>query len=341
MSNIGGSNLNLNDYVSRTDPNGGIAKIVESLDREIPLVKTAVAHETNKDDCHEFSSRLALPSVYRRRLNKGTPSSKSRTGKTKEPLTMIEARSIIDVEEAGIGGNVAANRASEDVAFMEVMGENAEEIILYDSKKNDPDEANGLISRLDSTTGDAGGQIVVHDTGLGAAGSVHTCATVLFVGWNDEKVFLGFPKGTTGGLKPYVFPTPQLVPDENGDTYMAYVTNWNWKLGPVVKDKRYLSAVRNINMADRAALEGSLASPTNSLLISMLKAYKRIKNPGACKLICYVPRDIEEILYIQALNSTANSTLSIRDYAGQPTAHFFGTPVMIADKMTLTEDNIA
>jgi len=329
---IGGQNLTLQDYMRRVDPNGGITTIVESLTRECPLLQDAVVKEANMIDGDKFSSRQSLPTVSRRRINRGTPNSKSTVGQTTEPITMLEARSTIDVEEMELNGNDTAFRASEDVAFMEAMTEQAEEAVLYDNKTQNPDEAMGLIHRLDSTTGAAGGQIYK----MGAGGS-NTNATLLLVGWAENKVYLTFPKGSRGGIVPRPMKEPLPVDDgtNTGSSYLAWQTFWTWKLGISVKDKRYIAAVRNIDMSTIA--EGTPASPDNSLIRASIHALHFIKRPSAARMVWYAPRLLHTYLHLQALSSVTHSTLTIKDVGGEPVVMLHGFPVRIADQMTTTE----
>lgn len=336
MAAVGGSYLTLVDHINRLDPNGAVATIVESLSKECPLIQDAVMMESNLPDSHKYTSRQSLPAVSRRRLNRGTENTKSTTSQVIEPITMLESRSIIDIEEAALNGNTAAFRASEDLAFMEAMAEQAESVLLYDSHATNPDEATGALPRLDSTTGDAGKQIV-----LWGAGGSNTNASLLFMGWGEGKVFGVYPKGSMGGLKALPMKDPIYVPDPADATkqFLAYVTNWSWKIGLCVKDKRYIAAVRNIDMSTIG--EGTPAAPVNDVIRAAVKAVHKIKNPQACKGVWYAPRDLHTYLHLQALSSVSHSTLALENVAGSPVVKLLGFPVRIADQMTTTEAAIS
>lgn len=330
---LGGSNLTLQDYYKRTDPNGALATIVESLTRECPLLQDAVVKEANMVEGEKFSARQSLPTVTRRRINRGTASSKSTTAQTTEPITILESKSQIDIEEMELNGNNPAFRASEDIAFMEAMTEQAEKAVLYDNKAVNPDEAMGLIHRLDSTTGAAGSQIYKWSTN-----SNSTNATLLLVGWGDDKVYMTFPKGSKGGIiaRPQDKPLPVDDGQGTGSSYLAWITYWTWKLGICVKDKRYLAAVRNIDMS--AVAEGTAATPDNSIIRAAIHALHLIKNPSGAKMVWYAPRLLHTYLHLQALSSVAHgAALTLENVAGAPVVKLCGFPVRIADQMTTTE----
>lgn len=326
----------LGDHARRMDPNGSIAQIIEALEKENPILQDAVFVEGNLADGHKFTSRESLPTVQKRRFNEGVPASKSRTSQVKEPVALYNAQSTVDVLEANLNGNAPAFRYSEDLAFMQAMNQNVESGMIYDAESDDPKNMNGLLPRLDSTTGEAGKQIVLHDT---AGGS--TSASMLLVGWGRKAVHGIFPKGIPAGLQKYDM-GQQLVYDSNNNRFRAFVTDWTWQVGVAVEDKRRIAAVRNIDMATiRAGTSGSVSSPVNSIIVAAIKAYGKLFQPNAVKLAWYLPRELATYLHLQAVSSVSHSTLGIVDVAGQPVTMLLGAPVRICDSMTTTEAQIS
>lgn len=335
MATVGNTNLTLRDRVQRMDPDGAIAQIVEVLERQTPVLQDAVFREGNLPDGHKFTARNALPAVYRRRFNEGIPTSKSGTGQVTEPVTNIAARSEVDVQEADLNGDRDAFRASEDVAFVAAMSQGAESALIYDSEESDPANMNGLLPRLDSTSGPAGKQIVLY----GGSADANNNASLLLVGWGDQSVFGFYPKGMMGGLAYEDMGIQYSTPDANGNRFRALCGDWSWLLGLAVKDSRFFSAVRNIGMS--SIQEGTPAAPVSDLVKGAIKAYHKIPHPQAVRLAWYCPRELAMYLHLQALSVQSHQLRVDMDPAGQPVVRLLGFPVRIADQMTTTEATIS
>jgi hypothetical protein len=155
------------DHVKRTDPNGAIATIVESLSQSNPILQHMVFQEGNLPTGHRYTSRTALPSVAWRRLNEGVTPGKSETAQIDETTGMLTGMSAVDVEVAKLNGNEAAFRASEDAAFLEAFNNEIATGLFYHSTKTAPEKFHGIAPRLDSTTAPWGKQILL---GGGAGG---------------------------------------------------------------------------------------------------------------------------------------------------------------------------
>jgi len=316
------------------DPDGAIAKVVEGLTKRSPVMQDAVAVEGNLADGTTFTTREGLPGIGRRRFGQGVAPTKSTTSKVKEPVTLFEGNSAVDVALANLNGNAPAFRADEDRAFMQAFNNQVESALIYDSQAANEDQMNGLIHRLDSTSGPAGGQIVK----LGAGGS-NTNTSMLLVGWGKDTVHTIFPKGTKGGLDHKDMGEQLWDPNNDGKKFRAYVTNWNWQIGVAVKDKRFIAAVRNIDMSSESG--GTIAAPVNDLIMAAIDAYHLIYSPEDVRLCWYVSRKLAAILHKQAVNSISKSTLSYEMVAGKPVVSLIGVPIRISDAIINTEAAIS
>lgn len=322
--------LTMADWASRTDPDGTIAEIVEALSKETPLLQDASFIQGNLPDGHKFTSRTGLPTVGSRRFNEGVAPGKSVTSQITETAMKIAAMSAVDVEEAKLNGDSAAFRATEDSGFTEALQQYAEKQLIYGADSTDPTVFTGLLSRLNSTTGPAGKQIILHDGS--ASGNDQT--SMLLVGWGPKTVSGMFPKGSVAGLSMKDMGEQLWDPNNDGHKFVAYVTAWNWDLGLVVKDKRYLAAIRNIDMSD-------ISATGNLLIQSAIKAYHKIYRPSAVRPAWYCNRDTATYLHLQALDSTKQSTLRIENVAGAPVVYLLGAPVRITDTITSTESVVS
>lgn len=325
--------LTLKDHLSRLDPDGSIADIVETMSIETAVVGDAIFMESNLPTGHRFTSRTALPAIGRRRFGEGVAPTKSGTAQVTESMTMLEANSAVDVDEAELNGDEAEYRASEDASFVESMTQQAEEEFLYGNAAADPSDMTGLIPRFMSTSAVGGKQIVLHD----AAASGNDQTTLALVGWGPKSVFGIFPKGTKAGLTPRDMGRQLWDPNGDGKKFLAWVTNWNWKMGLVVKDYRRVAMIRNIDVGNLLTNGAS----SDALIQSSISAYYKIWKPAGVRLAWYGNRIIAEYLHKQALNSVKNSTLRIDEVGGVPVTKLLGIPVNVSDAITSTEAPIA
>lgn len=318
------------DHIKRMDPDGSIANIVETLSQMNPVIQDAVFQEGNLPTGHRFTSRTALPTIGRRRFNEGVAPGKSSTSQVTEACTMLEFNSAVDVDEAELNGNQAAFRASEDTGTVQAMTQQAEAELLYGNSATDPTDMTGLLPRFGSTTGTGGKQIIIHD----GSASGNDQSSMLLVGWGPQSVFGIFPKGTKAGLTNRDMGRQLWDPNNDGKKFLAYVTNWNWKLGLCVKDYRQVAVIRNIDT-------GNLLKTGNLLIQSAISAYHRLYAPAAVKPVWYCNRTIAEYLHQQAVDSTKQSTLRIEEIAGKPVTMLMGIPVRVSDALTKTEAPIS
>lgn len=325
MAAINAGNLSLLDLVKRTDPNGAAALVVELLQQQNAMLADAVFREGNLTTGDRVTSRTGLPAVGWRRMNEGIAPSKSRTDQWDEACGQMEGWSALDVELANLGGNAPAYRAGEDRSFLSSMSNEAETGFFYHSTKTAPEKFMGLAPRFDATANPGGAQIIKHDAS--ASGSDQT--SIWLVRWGDDSVYGIYPKGSVGGIVPHDM-GEQVWDDGTGKKYRAYVTSWNWKLGLVVKDWRYVVRIANIDWTN-------LAATGATLIQSMIKAYHQLYSTKGGRMAWYTNRQIGTYLHLQALDSVKNSTLTIENIGGQPVVHFLGIPVRTSDAILNTE----
>jgi hypothetical protein len=317
------------DQVKRTDPNGAIAKVVEALTKKNPILEDAVFHMGNLETGHRVTTRMGLPSIAWRRLNEGVSPSKSVTDQYDETCGMLSGMSVVDVEVAKLNGNEAAFRASEDMAFLQSFNNEVSTGLFYHSTKTAPEKFTGLTPRLDTLSGTWSQQVI---TGGGSSNNT----SIWLVAWGDKTVYGIFPKGSTAGLQPKDM-GEQIWDDGSGKKFIAYVTQWMWKVGLVVEDARYIVRIPNI-------ATGSLTSDASAgakLIELMVKAYHQLYDTNTGRLAWYCNRTIGTFLHLQAMNAVKNSTLSIEMVGGKPITYFLGIPIRETDAITSSETTVA
>lgn len=326
MATVNATLPTLQDLASRTDPDGGVSAIIEQLSQENAILMDAVWKEGNLPTGHKFTSRKSLPSGTWRMINQGIAASKSRTDQVTEACGMLEGLSKVDEALVELNGNGAAFRASEDSAFIMGLSNDLEEAFIYSSTKTDPEKILGFAPRLDSTTGDWGGQIV--DSQIAASGSDQS--SMWFVGWGLQTIYGIYPKGMKAGLQQRDLGL-QLTEDADGNEFTAYVTHYKWRVGLCVADARYLVRLANIDTS-------AVAETGKLLLQDMVKAHHQKKKAGSRGVVYCNPK-VFTYLHLQALDSVSNSTLSIeKDWGGRDgVTHFLGEPVRKTDEITNAE----
>lgn len=335
MATLATGQLTLADISKRTGPDGKVDPVAELLSQTNTILEDLVVVEANQATSHVVGIRTGLPAVYWRQYNAGVPSSKSTTAQVTEPIAMLEARSHIDAKLLTLNGNSAAYRLSEDKPFIEAMGQEACSKLFNGNVGVDLKTFSGLATRYSATAAGNGGNVILG----GGAGADN--ASIYLVGWSPETVFATFPKGSKAGLNSRDL-GEESVQDASGNWYQAARSLYQWDLGLVVKDWRYVVRIANVDVSDWIGVTGSQASTaaTNALKL-MLRALSRIPNPASARLAFYCNRSILEGLMIQAMDKS-NNALSIQAAINQfgqsiMTLTFQGVPVRCVDQLGIAE----
>jgi hypothetical protein len=325
------------DYAKREKPGGGIDEIIEVLAASNPIIADANVMEGNLVTGHRTTQRTTQPTGGWRLLNGGIVPEKSTTKQITDLCGILEAYSKLDVDVAGLNGDAAAFRASEDNAFITGMNSTAATAIFYGNQGTDPEQIQGFAPRYNSTSGEYSSQIIDG----GAASDQTDCTSIWVVTWGPQTCSLIYPKGSKAGLTSEDL-GKQLVTDAGGTTgnqYLAYVTRFQWKLGLCIRDYRYVIRIANI---DYSALTAD-ATAGADLLDKLTDAYYArptvdLGNMASTKIYCN--KTIAKFLHKQAQNK-ANVNLTLDTAAGKPMVSFLDAPVRVCDNLTNAEAHVA
>lgn len=319
------------DIAKRTDPEGKIAKIVEALTLNTPLLQDMPWVEANGTDGHLITTRTALPSLTWRRYNEGVLPTKSRTGQFVETCGMLDGISKVDVKLAERNGNAAAFRASEDLSFMSSYNRVLEDAFFYASQKVNPERITGLSPRLDALSGTYSSQVVnagSADLGNYSASGADS-ASIWLVGWGERKVYGIYPKGSPAGIE-HKDMGEELETDTGSAQFRAYRSYFSWQAGLAVEDSRYLVRIANIDATN-------LVSTGSVLINAMLKATEQLQSLEDCMPVFYMNRTLRAYLRRQMVDTVKNSTLTMENVGGKPVMYFSGIPVHRSDALLNTE----
>jgi len=329
---VGNTYLTLLDYAKREAPGGGIDEIIEVLAASNPIIADANVIEGNLATGHRSTQRATQPTGTWRLLNQGVSPEKSTTKQVDDTCGILEAYSKLDVDVAKLNGNEAAFRASEDNAFIAGMNSTMATALIYGNAKTDPEKFHGLSPRYNSTTGDYSSQII----DAGGSGSDNT--SIWIITWGPQTCTLMYPKGSQAGLVSQDM-GEQLVTDSNGLMYTAYVTKFQWKIGLVLRDYRYVIRICNIDNSDLTA-DASAGADLLDKLVDAYYARPTVDLGNMAKTFIYCNKTIAKFLHKQAQNKS-NVNLTIDKPAGQPVVSFLDAPIHVCDAITVEEATVS
>ena len=319
MGELGEGALTLEEWAKRIDPEGKVAKIVEILAQTNEVLDDMLFIESNLPTGHRSTIRTGLPAVTWRKLNYGVQQSKSTTIQVDDAAGMLEAYSNVDKELADLNGNTNEFRLSESRSFIEAMNQEMATAFFYHDSSLDPSKPMGLAPRypyLDAPN--------VVDFG----GSGSDVTSIWLVVWGQETCCAFFPKGSQAGLKTEDKGQVTLE-DAAGGEYEGYKMHFQWKIGFVVKDWRYVVRCCNVESA----------ASTNNLidkLALLIQAYNLVPNLSMGNAVIYCNRDIKTQFDTASYNKTTPAVYS-KEVGGKPVTLFMGIPIRKCDAILSTE----
>lgn len=322
------------DLAKKSDPNGGIASVVELLAKKNSFLQDIAFRAGNLPTGHKFSARVALPSPTWRKLNQGIDASKGQVDTVEETCGMLEGLSKVDCALAELNGNAAAFRADEDNAFLTSFGLEVANALFYSSTAGGtlagyvggPEKIQGLAPRFTGAA-PAAAQLIKADAGAADADQT----SIWLVGWSPDTVFGIYPKNSVAGFQSEDL-GKQLVKDASNKEYTAYVTHHKWSLGLCVQDYRYVARVCNI---DTSAWKADLSAGAD-LPNSMMDAVSALYDTESVSPVFYMNRAAFSMFNKQLAKKTVNY-LEYVERGGRLIPHFLGFPIRISDAITNTE----
>lgn len=344
--------ITLLDWSRRVGPDGNIDEIAELLSQCNDVYKDMVWCESNLPTGHKATVRTGLPAGTWRLDYQGVGYTKSTTAQITVGWGSLTAFSQIDKKVADLNGQTARLRVSEDNAHLEGLSQQVATAYFYANEATNPSQFTGLspIFNTTSTSTAANARNV-----LSAGGSANANASLWLVGHGDRTVYSIFPKGMKAGLT--FEDRGDVVPayDSNGNPYLAYTSYFQWDVGLMVEDWRFVSRMCNI---DTTTAAGGLFSSTppdlfalmSRMVVRMPTSTRRITaitetdapdepSPGTSQIF-YCNRTVRESLDIQAIRDR-NVLLKPTEYAGEPVTEFRGAPIRVVDALLNTETNVS
>lgn len=325
--------MTLLDRAKITDPDGGIAKIIELQQQQVGILDDIHWEECNMDSSHRYTQRTALPSVGYRYVAEPSAASKSTNAQLNDQTGILTGWSEIPEETANIGGHRAEVRFSEAVAFWESMMQTFGGKLRTANHAATPKEFTGFYARYNLLAGVTGQNIV---TG-GGSGSDNT--SMLYVGWGPRTVHCIYPKGMKAGIdhKDFGLQVLQDTTVPGGSRLAVYQERWQWMHGLAVKDWRF--AVRGCNIDVSNLVAKSSAADLPEMLIKM---WHRLPHHNGIREAIMMSRTCFEMLDIQLRDDViAGGQLKYEDVYGKTVPTFRRVPIRIDDQQLETEATVA
>lgn len=327
--------MTLADFAKSKDPNGQQAQVFELMQQVNPILSDAPAYPANAPTGNTTTYRRSLPTVGTAKINKGVTRSKSATDQRQDTIGYFAGRSEIDVRIRKIEGVAAyaAKRLQETRAFQEALAQLVANNLIYGNVATDEAGFDGLFTRMASLN--AGTSLV--DPQVRSMGTVTGSdgASIGIVDWGENAAHLIYPPNTVAGLDVQDQPNRDVA-DVDGAIFTADVTAYDWFVGLAVKDPRHIARLANIDVSDAA-----LDSPTQGKLIDALEQIMSyMPDTAGAQRVLYCPMKLYASFQKQA-RSFSNQALSIRDYLGKPTPHFWDFPLKRVEQMSITEATVS
>jgi hypothetical protein len=242
---------------------------------------------------------------------------------------MLETYSEIDVELINNAPSPQQARMDEARAFIDGLGNELSDTLVYGNTQATPEEFTGLEPRL--------GTLATSDNVLDAGGSGGDTTSVFVVQWGPNQVFMTYPMNSAPNVgirhrdlgEQTVSGANTSGTLHNQNQFQAFRDHFQVKAGLVVKDPRCIGRIANIE-----------ASGTTNIfdeddLITLLN---RMKGGGKGASI-YVHEEIKTQMEIALKDkNNVNYTADGGDgLGGVPMMRFRGHPVRLEDSIILTE----
>lgn len=307
-----------------------IGQIIELMNQTNDMLDDIQWMEANQTDGHRTRIRTDLPTVYWRRLYRGTPPSKSEWTEVKETTGMLEAVSEMDVEEAKLyADRVRAFRVSEGKAFTEAMRQKVAQTLFYGNHAKTPDEFNGFAVRYAEKK---------NPHVVDAGGTGDNLTSMYAINWGASTVHGIYPKGSIGGLE-HEDLGKYMTQDAKGHKFQCFGDKYIWRCGLAVRDWRAVVRIVNIDVAALTKRKGE--DGFIDLQALTIKAKNLMPEQYRNSAIWYCNSEVMTGLEMQSIDG-GNVHLTYGEYLGSkavPALH--GRPIRQCDAIATNEKAVA
>lgn len=331
--------LTLTQIMERFGPDQKLeGKIVELLSQENGPVTDAGWIMGNLPLGTQTKIRTGLPQVAATSYNEHVQTSAGGVMTIQEASMKVEARSLLDEDEAELGGkgNADMNRAMEAYGFAESLNQFFAYNIFYGDPKTNSKLIKGIHARYNSLEGGNAQNII------DAGGTGSTNASIDIVCWKPMGCTMFYPLGAVAGIfHDYegVLALPSnnatLYPDSGPALQRFYSDFWRWKYGLTIPDWRCVVRICNIDIPTLLAKTGA------SLIDLLMMARERIPNIESGRTTIYMNRTVKQMLNIQRRDAVQiGGQLEYAVVDGVQVPAWEGIPIRVVDQLLNSESRV-
>ncbi len=226
--------------LSKRTNDPGMLEIAEVLVAANPMLMDIPWKEANFNLMSEkILRRTSLPSGQFRQIYDGVTREASTTQVVVEPTALLEARSEIDEAIVDNAPNPNQLRRSEDIAFVEGLGQTVGQAFISGDRAANSEAINGFEQRYTTLS---------QKTVINNGGSSNL-TSIWAVDWGFRKTYGIFPAAGANrgqlGLS-VINKGREPLAGENSGTFYAFVTQFKWYIGLVVRDEDSVGRLANI-----------------------------------------------------------------------------------------------
>jgi hypothetical protein len=261
--------------------------------------------------------------------------SKSATDQRRDVIGYFAGRSEIDRRIRTLKGDAAyiTKRQKEDRAFEEALAQLGCNTLFYGDVKLDESSFDGLAPRLNALN-EGASRVASQVWSMGAVVGGDACS-IYIVDWGQDASHFIYPPNTVAGMQLEDL-LNQPVDDNDGNSFQADVSLYNWFFGLAVEDPRHVARLCNIDVSD-----AGLDAPAQGKIIDKLEEIMAfMPDPGPNQRVLYAPQKLYAPFRKQA-RSFANQALTIEDYLGRKEPHFWEFPMRRVDQLSIAETVVA
>lgn len=327
------NNPTLLDVSSTITSDGTVKPMIEQLSNTDGFWDDVTIIEANDGSTNKANVRTGLPKGTFRKLYQGVQPEKSEKVTVEDKASQLTSYSVLDKALHDMqGSNAGAWRAQEDASFMEGLSQTLISTLFYGDTTTNIAEFHGLSSRYNTTAPDT----PISRNVIDAGGTGDDNASIWLIMWHPQAVAMFYPKGTQAGL--LVQDKGQVTEtDENGGSFEAYKTYFEWTNGLTLMDWRASARICNI---DVSSLKGDASSGAD-LVDLMDDVLANMPTIAGSRPVWYMNKKIYSFLRKQVENKSKYQIQRTDFYDNKrivPT--YEGFPIRVVEQLLLTEDRV-
>lgn len=319
-------NPTMADAAKMSDEKGMTPKVVELLTQVNPILYDMTMLPSNMTNSHKTTTRTGFADATWYKAYKYIQPSKGTVVEVVDTIGDLQSYSEIDASIVDMQKDKNSFRMIEDTAHLEGMNNEVSANIFYGNESVDAEKFTGLAPRFNSLSAESGDNII----DAGGSGSDNT--SMWLICWDQTTCHGIYPMNTKAGF--HMRDEGVITKRTTDGNLRLYASHYQWKVGLVVRDWRYVVRIANIDVSQL-----NTVANTKNLVTWMIEACERIPTMGRGRLSFYCNYKIRTKLRLGILEKAVNQ-LTYETVAGRRVAMFDGVPLNRSDAILSTESAI-